>query len=370
MSSFDMEPVDEAQFESFLLGKDEISQLLRSMPQPKASREVDAAILAMVAADLPAPAAKIDVGQEVKQAIRPTAANQSSFLQRWRAPLGLAASAALVFPMLLLWQNDWQYTEKSATVAEVNQKKIGEEKAYARSTTPATEPIMAERAESAPAASPAADAPAVVAEGLAPPPVAAKPAVALELRKEQAELASNSVKQDGSKKDLQDSAAEAALEKSRAAQSVAVQRAEQEARQIADAKQQAQGQALNKAKSAQIESAGSVYARKQAAEAPLVAAAPAPVAAPMMAAPAAELSAPSAAPARAAAPAPQSVDVTASTVVKSAAQPKAWLSLVEELLKANMQQEALEEWLKFRKAYPQYPVERRLEEKIKALQQK
>ena len=36
--------------------------------------------------------------------------------------------------------------------------------------------------------------------------------------------------------------------------------------------------------------------------------------------------------------------------------PKLWLALIEELLKADMRRDALEEWKNFRKAHPQYPV--------------
>lgn len=36
--------------------------------------------------------------------------------------------------------------------------------------------------------------------------------------------------------------------------------------------------------------------------------------------------------------------------------PKLWLALIEELLKADMRRDALEEWKNFRKVHPQYPV--------------
>lgn len=42
--------------------------------------------------------------------------------------------------------------------------------------------------------------------------------------------------------------------------------------------------------------------------------------------------------------------------------------MIEELLKADLRQDALAEWEKFRKAYPQYPVPEKLEARIKALQ--
>lgn len=362
MSSFDMEPVDEARFAAFLQGKDEVSKILRSMPQPKPRSELDAAILAMVAADLPKPA-KIELGQEISQPIHAVAANQSHFLQRWRAPLGMAASAALIFPMLLLWENGWQYSEKSEM------------------------PSMAETGQAAPAASSASPAVNESIEpivGFAPPPVAAKRAVTRDSGNEEANLAKNSENTGPVVMDLHESKAESALEKSRAAQTVAVQKAEQQARQLADARQQAEAnarqkfeaekivradiadsereQALSKAKKAQGDRAETrSSARPQAPVPAVVAVTPAQVLSE-------ELSAPSPM------AAPQSVDAAASaakkSTVQSTVQPKVWLSLVEELLKANMQQEALEEWQKFRKAYPYHPVDPRLEEKINALQKK
>lgn len=364
MSSFDMEPVDEAKFAAFLQGKDEVSKILRSMPQPKPRSELDAAILAMVAADLPNPA-KIELGQEISQPIHAVAANQSHFLQRWRAPLGMAASAALIFPMLLLWENGWQYSEKSEM------------------------PSMAETGQAAPeapTASAASPASAAVNEsiepivGFAPPPVAAKRAVTRDSGNEEANLAKNSENTGPVVMDLHESKAESALEKSRAAQTVAVQKAEQQARQVADARQQAEAnarqkfeaekivradiadsereQALSKAKKAQGDRAETrSSARPQAPVPAVVAVTPAQILSE-------ELSAPSPM------AAPQSVDAAASAAKKSTVQPKVWLSLVEELLKANMQQEALEEWQKFRKAYPYHPVDPRLEEKINALQKK
>jgi hypothetical protein len=47
---------------------------------------------------------------------------------------------------------------------------------------------------------------------------------------------------------------------------------------------------------------------------------------------------------------------------------KAWVALIDELLKADLRQDALAEWGRFRKVYPQYPVPGKLEARIKALQ--
>jgi hypothetical protein len=54
---------------------------------------------------------------------------------------------------------------------------------------------------------------------------------------------------------------------------------------------------------------------------------------------------------------------------ESAAQPdpKIWLAAIEEMMKAGLQRDALEEWDKFRAAWPDYPVAPETREKINAL---
>lgn len=106
--------------------------------------------------------------------------------------------------------------------------------------------------------------------------------------------------------------------------------------------------------------------------------APAPAAAPSEAAvpsPALSYSAPYSAP-MAAAPVPEmsrSVTVTGRRnrfdVARSAAapDPKAWLAAIDEMLKAGLQRDTLEEWDKFRAAYPDYPVPADTTERISAL---
>ncbi len=82
---------------------------------------------------------------------------------------------------------------------------------------------------------------------------------------------------------------------------------------------------------------------------------PAAVAAPT---PAAVAAAPAASVAASPAPAAPTVDVEKA---------KAWLKLIDELIKADMRRDALEEWERFRKDYPHYPVPEKLSAKIKAL---
>jgi hypothetical protein len=51
----------------------------------------------------------------------------------------------------------------------------------------------------------------------------------------------------------------------------------------------------------------------------------------------------------------------------AAPDPKAWLAAIDELLKAGLRRDTLEEWDKFRAAYPDYPVPADTVEKINAL---
>jgi hypothetical protein len=47
--------------------------------------------------------------------------------------------------------------------------------------------------------------------------------------------------------------------------------------------------------------------------------------------------------------------------------PQAWLTRIDKLLKAESNKEALEEWTKFRRMYPNYPVAKELENRLDTL---
>jgi hypothetical protein len=77
--------------------------------------------------------------------------------------------------------------------------------------------------------------------------------------------------------------------------------------------------------------------------------------------------APSAAVAAAPAPsAPAPAVVQAKPEVNAKAE--AWLSVIEEMIKAGLRRDAQEEWEKFDKTYPAYPVPEKLREQIKTLE--
>lgn len=50
-----------------------------------------------------------------------------------------------------------------------------------------------------------------------------------------------------------------------------------------------------------------------------------------------------------------------------APDPGAWLAAIDALLKAGLRRDALEEWDRFRAAYPDYPVPAETTDKINAL---
>jgi len=92
--------------------------------------------------------------------------------------------------------------------------------------------------------------------------------------------------------------------------------------------------------------------------------APAPMAAPVMARATSSEAAPMAAPIAARAPAP-----AAKITPEADEQAKQQIILIEELLKADLPRDALEQWKEFRKAYPAYPVSESLATRMKALEQ-
>ncbi len=49
---------------------------------------------------------------------------------------------------------------------------------------------------------------------------------------------------------------------------------------------------------------------------------------------------------------------------------KPWLALIEELLKADLRRDALDEWKQFRKSYPRYDVPEKLKKELDRLAEK
>ncbi len=95
--------------------------------------------------------------------------------------------------------------------------------------------------------------------------------------------------------------------------------------------------------------------------------APAPAAAPAPAV-ALERQARMAAPARKMAPeAPAAYSAAADSQADAQRDPQAWLLQIDRALKADKPRDALDEWTKFRRAYPDYAVPKELTERLDAL---
>lgn len=383
MTSKDKDQFDD-EFEAFLHGRDDLSRHLRSLPQPEPSAELDAAILASVEADLartgPSRVAANDPAMPGAPKHRP------GFLTRWRAPVGMAASVLLTCLVVLRWQSQPD-NPSSMMVAQAPQE------APRAPAAAAPQVAMAEQAQSQPASpslkSEAADAHAAQrSDNFDGKQLAAKSSEKAERQQEKSPSAlqpdmqiagaSAGISENkpsareystGFKALAKESATPpAASSDMQIADASTARRAEPESRNAGNAAVVIGGAVSARADGYKIEpnraASGSSFqiAQADAPEARAKAASPpAPAAAP--AKPAARMEAEAAA---TPAPVRPAAAITAAPV-EHPEKAKAWLALIEELLKADLRQDALAEWEKFRKAYPQYPVPEKLETRIKAL---
>lgn len=399
MSGFDMETVTDAELDAFLRGKDDLSALLRAVPQPKPAADAGAALLAMVEADLAEQEKPVSAANEEEFA--PGQTPSRPFFQRWRVSLALAASAFVVSALGVQW---YKTLHKEDAMVEVAQASVPEVSAVG--TAPVDRPAAGpESAKPEMKAAPQADTRAATAiaeqvaklektaqaERMEEKQVKAEAQVTSKKSVERAERALAQPSPGESKERTADS-----LNKSRAAPAAEVlaqapaadtagapsaaysakdgmrdaanhqlgaERARQqaEARQVADAKRQSE--LLARAETEESARAAAAIGKNK-----LMAAPPAPAAG-------------AAAPVAASPPIPVKTASAGHTAAEHAAstaeagaktgseqRAKAWLQLVDELIKAKMLDEALQEWAKFRKVYPQYPVAERLQEQIKQLQ--
>lgn len=326
------EQIEDDEFDAFLKGQGELAQLLQALPRSAPSAALDAAILAQVTANLARNGAP-------QQDAAPVAANDASipggashsrpsFLSRWRSPIGMAASLVIGLFIMLQWQ---QQDLLPVIVAQAPQA--------SQSASPSTPAPAIQMPQVAVADAAKASEPAAIAAATVPQAKTAAPAAAT--------------------KPMPIPAKEAAPTMLAAAPQ-------------ADA---ASGNSVTFKKSdvgpdIQIAQADISEFRAKSAPAPVVAAAPAATSAAR-----AERTAPAAAPAmpsavggisaeqKPAAAASNAVPIPIADVSKA----KAWLALIDEMLKADLRQDALAEWEKFRKVYPTYPVPEKLEARIKAL---
>lgn len=339
MTSEDSNRLDDAEFEAFLQGEGELARQLQGLPQPSPSAALDAAILAqaeaLAKAEAPAPQAANDAlsGKAAKP-------GQRRFLMRWSTQLAMAACMVLAVLATLRWQ-----TEPAVQAYDA-----------APQAEPAVQPAApiaapAASVEMEPQAKP--ELPRPKAAGHKAPPVT----TSMPEAKSPAPM---------NMQDMQAASAPAATP----APPPALSR---------------KNYAGSPSQPASPENSASRARASIVPPAP-VAAAPAPVVpapesnyspppAPIVAAPA---------PTYSPAPAPALASGTAATALptqselapvvassgKAEATPRAeaWLSTIDEMLKAGLRQDALEEWEKFKHAYPDYPVAEKLRAQIKLLQ--
>jgi hypothetical protein len=339
MSNGDHNLQDDAELDEFLAGRDDLSRQLAALAQPEAPKQVNDAIMASIEAQLAqeraaqtvqqaqaaeatpatqnAPAVQAtQAGRVTQVATRRPAANMA----RWRAPAALAASLVGVLLLTLEWQRGDYAQQAQMTAAAPEQKPVA-------STPQAAEP---------PALPSAAPEHVIIAAAspsgyIAPSPSAARPAPAPSL--------------------------------------------------LADADKAPEPIAITPPAEQFVRARSAPIANLAAAIPPPVARAPisAPLAAPL------SYAAPPAPPAPPPAPAPAT---SATTVVAAATAPtlvtvtgsarKAmspadtaraaeWLHVIDEMLKADLRQDAREEWRKFNLAYPDYPVPEQLAKRIDAI---
>lgn len=154
---------DDAQFEAFLKGEDELSRRLQALPQPSPSAELDAAIMQRV---------KFAVAQQGRPAANDPGQDSGTPMlapglgRRWRIPAGIAASVLVgVFAHQAFDASNSQMAlPQEETPAMIIMDKPSEPPSAAMALPPAEVVV-------APAPKVAAPAPAVVAQTpVAPPP--------------------------------------------------------------------------------------------------------------------------------------------------------------------------------------------------------
>lgn len=344
MTSKDDINVDDKDFDAFLKREGDLALLLQKLPQATPSAQLDAAILAAAKTEMekaPAPPMQGMIAANDAEVPR-NKSGGPSFIRRWRVPLGLAASLLVTVQLVRMEMTDEQ-------------------------TAPNAPALLLDRA---------------VAPAPAPAPIESPPEMTTaEMRAPE----SKPVQEEQRKKARSDAApVERELAKVEHKVDLAAKTAPADVQ-----KPTAESYAGAPAKVAPARNTGDQPVRAEAplsAHEPVTFSAPAPAQAPPPA-PMARYSQQNADAAgsvsgrvvvdqrQAAAPAPQldarpTAAVTATAVVadEATANPAdAWLKKIDALQKAGSNQEALLEWRKFRKTYPEYVVPDALDQKMKSL---
>ncbi|AMO95889.1 hypothetical protein CFter6_3243 [Collimonas fungivorans] len=332
--------LDDAEFEAFLQGHGELARQLQGLPQPAPSAALDAAILAQAETMLKT---ETPLQQAANDALsgKPGKAAKPRFLMRWSTQLGMAACMVLAVLVTLRWQ-----TEPATQSYD---------------TAPQAEPAPP------PAAPAAAPAPSVKSVEPVEKKAQAKPDLARpKAAARSAPPAAKAAPEAKSPTQAQDTQAAPAPTPAPIAgrENYAVSPS-----QLANPEN-----LPSKARAIIVPRAAVTASQPSAIADPAAAYSPAP--APIVAPPAPTYSsapAPAIASGATAAAAPtESESASVATQPgkpESPARAEAWLSVIDQMLKAGLRQDALEEWEKFRHAYPGYPVPEKLRAQIR-LQQK
>lgn len=306
---------DAVQFDAFLNGDGALATALRQLPQPSPSAELDQAILADAERALAQPPAANapDGGNPGQPSWMP------HFLRRNRVPLGVAASVIFAVTIGLQWQEPRMDEAREAVIdvrlpAEAPQPPSSVMAGMDQQQAPAAPVAPAKRALRAPGKQ---DTVASQAQPSVSAPVAIETIQMPERIEAPKERAATHVTITGS-----------AIARPPAAPAPPPQGKLPELRSSAAAAPPPQGKLLE------------LRSNASAAAAPAPAAAPA--AAPML-------------------------DAMPATGAQEDAKANAWLSVIEEMIKAGLARDALLEWEKFRAAYPDYPVPAELRSKISTL---
>lgn len=313
MTTPDHNQPDDAEFEDFLQGRGELVKQLKALSQLTPSAALDAAILASAKA-------AVAQAERSKQAAAndPVSPHKPGLMSRFRMPLAMAAS--LMVAVLVAVQ--WHVQSDDLVPIQLAQAPAAEPAPASVAAAPQVAP--AQTNAKALSVAPAKNVPA------APPPVAAtKPAPAApEVRPLISEK----------------KAALPPPPPPPPANAVAANQALKAERSEATSTQADAGQMRYKSAAMQDQrAAADANLAKESARAIATPAAPP-------------------APAAAAAPPPEP-----AAKAELQERQKALLAHIDELIKADLRSDALSEWARFEKTYPDYPVPEALKAKIKAL---
>ncbi|MYN29738.1 hypothetical protein [Duganella levis] len=391
MSNGDHNLQDDAELDDFLAGRDALSRQLAALAQPEAPKQVNDAIMASIEAQLAqeraaqtvqqvqaveaAPAAHAaQAGGVTQVATRRPAANMA----RWRAPAALAASLVGVLLLTLEWQRGDYAQQAQMTAAAPEQKPVASTPQAAEQPAPQPAPpalptVVAGRGATGGRDRETTSVTAAVSAAAAPSPsghIAPSPSPARPAPAQPAPHAEPAAKLAPSLLADADKAPEPIIITPPAEQFLRARSAPTANLAAAVPPSVTSGPLaapISPSPATTLSySSRSAPSMPPAAPIALPAAPPAPPAPP----PAPAL-ATSATPVVAAATAPTLVTVTGSArkamSPADTARAAEWLHVIDEMLKADLRQDAREEWRKFNLAYPDYPVPEQLAKRIDAI---